>query len=183
MRNKILILMGILLLTGSINLFARSAVFSLINDMFNQISIKPQEPGGMATFPIGSVSVDGRLIEDPADRYSWLVPEMAVNTATPNPVANAPESLANGKQKFNTYCLVCHGATVAVNEAGFASTKINDLGMIAPAVIALTPYFTDGYIFQKIKYGGAVMPSMGYATTATDRWDIINYIRTLEKAQ
>jgi len=182
-RSKLLILIVAILLLGSLDLAARSAVFSLINDMFNQISIKPQESGGMASFPIGSVSVDGRTIEDPAVRFTWLMPEMTPATATRNPQPDDADSLANGRLKFNTYCRVCHGDTVAVNAAGFAATRINDLGMIAPAVIALTPDFTDGYVYQKIKYGGAVMPSLGYATTAGDRWDIINYIRTLEKAR
>ncbi len=151
--------------------------------MFNQISIKPQEPGGMGTFPIGSVSVDGKVVEDPTDRFSWMVPEMSVKTAVRNPIESEAGSLANGQLKFNTYCRVCHGDTAAINEAGFAATKINDLGMIAPAVITLTPEFTDGYIYQKVKYGGAIMPSLGYATTDRDRWDIINYIRTLEKGR
>lgn len=184
MKYKFLVLMGVLLLLlGSLNLAAKSAVFSLINDMFNQISIKPQEPGSMGSFPIGSVSVDGRVVENHTDRFSWLMPEMDPTTATRNPNRPNVASLANGKLKYNTYCRVCHGDTIAVNAAGFAATSINDLGMIAPAVIMLTPDFTDGYIFKKIKYGGAVMPSLGYATTADDRWDIINYIRTLEKAR
>ena len=136
----------------------------------------------MGTFPIGIVSVDGRVNEDPADRFSWMEPEILDETATKNPLAPAPESLGNGKLKFDTYCLVCHGDSNAINEAGFAATKINELGMIAPAVVMLTPFFSDGYIFHKAKYGGAVMPALGYATTAKDRWDIVNYIRTLEKA-
>jgi hypothetical protein len=53
--------------------------------------------------------------------------------------------------------------------------------MIAPAVIALTPFFSDGYIYHKAKYGGAVMPAMGYAVPAGERWNIVNYIRELEK--
>ncbi len=165
----------------TLNLTARSTLFTLITDMFNQVSLKPQERGSMGTFPIGTVSVDGRVNEDPADRFSWMEQEIIEETATKNPNAPVPESLANGKLKFDTYCLVCHGDTDAINKAGFAATKINDLGMIAPAVISLTPFFTDGYIFHKAKYGGAVMPALGYATTATDRWDIVNYIRTLEK--
>ncbi|MFH2132643.1 MAG: cytochrome c [bacterium] len=181
MKNKFLILLGVIFLAGYLNLSARTAVFSLINDMFNQISLKPQEPGSMTTFPIGTVSVDGRIYADPADRFNWLVPEMNIRSATPNPFKPDPESLANGRLKFNTYCQVCHSDSDLINAAGFAATKINDLGMIAPAVITLTPDFTDGYIYHKVKHGGAVMPTLGYATTDRDRWDIINYIRTLEK--
>jgi mono/diheme cytochrome c family protein len=181
-KHKFMFLLALFLILATLNLTAKSTLFTLATDMFNQISLKPQERGSMRTFPIGTVSVDGRINEDPADRFSWMEPEMSAETATQNPTTPVTESLANGKLKFNTYCLVCHGDTDAINEAGFAATKINDLGMIAPAVITLTPFFSDGYIFHKVKYGGAVMPTLGYATTATDRWDIVNYIRTLEKA-
>ena len=55
--------------------------------------------------------------------------------------------------------------------------------MIAPAVVTLTPFFSDGYIYHKVKYGGAVMPIMGYAVAAEERWNIVNYIRELEKQE
>jgi len=55
--------------------------------------------------------------------------------------------------------------------------------MIAPAVITLTPFFSDGYIYHKAKYGGSVMPVMGFAVTARERWNIVNYIRKLEKQE
>ena len=181
MRIKILIICGILLI-GSTTLLAKSSVLVFLTDLYNQVSIKPQETGSMIEFPIGTVSIDGRVNEDPRDRFSWLVKEIDASTATKNPAAVAPLSLENGKLKYNTYCMVCHGDTSKINEEGFADTKVNKLGMLAPALIPLTPAFSDGYIFNKIKHGGAVMPTLGYVTTDRDRWDIINYIRQLEKA-
>lgn len=181
MKIKVLIPALLILTITSLSIMARTPVLSFINNMFNQISIKPQEANSMATFPIGAVSTDGREINDPYDRFSWLIPEMTVATSTANPFSNPQESLTNGKLKFSTYCIVCHGDTTEINIEGFAKTKVNELGMVAPAVIALTPDFTDGYIYNKIKYGGAVMPPLGYATTSLDRWDIVNYIRKLEK--
>ena len=187
MRVRILLFTGIficlLALFAATNLPAKSTVFTLITDMFNQISLKPQEKGSMNAFVVGAVSVDGSEIEDPNDRFSRIIKDVISDTATINPIKPDAASLADGKLKFNTYCTVCHGTSREINEEGFAKTKVNELGMIAPAVITLTPFFSDGYIYHKAKYGGAVMPAMGYAVAAEERWDIVNYIRELEKQE
>ncbi|MCP4689032.1 MAG: cytochrome c [Desulfobacterales bacterium] len=183
MRAKILMGAGVFLviLFVSANLSAKSTLFTLITDMFNQISIKPQENGSMNVFAVGAVTIDGHEIEDPNDRFTRIVADILSRTATVNPTSPDQASLADGELKFNTYCAVCHGSTGEINKAGFAKTKINEVGMIAPAVITLTPQFSDGYIFQKAKYGGSVMPALGYAVSARERWNIVNHIRTLEK--
>jgi mono/diheme cytochrome c family protein len=183
LKVKILLFACILLLVLfiAVNLPAKSTLFNLVTDMFNQVSIKPQEKGSMNAFVVGAVTIDGSEIEDPNDRFSRIIKDVVSATATVNPVNPDTVSLTDGKLKFNTFCAVCHGTTREVNKEGFAKTKVNELGMIAPAVITLTPQFSDGYIFHKIKYGGAVMPPMGYAVATRERWNIVNYIRELER--
>ncbi len=185
MRVRNLLFAGIfmLVLFVAANLMAKSSVFTVITDMFNQISIKPQEKGSMNAFVVGAVTVDGSEIEDPNDRFSRILKDIISATATINPTKPDAASLADGQRKFNTFCAVCHGTSREINKEGFAKTKVNELGMIAPAVIALTPFFSDGYIYHKAKYGGSVMPVMGYAVTARERWNIVNYIRELEKQE
>jgi len=181
LRVKVLLITAGILLFVAAGLPAKSTIFTLFYDMINQISIKPQEEGSMNAFVVGAVSIDGSEIEDPDDRFSRIVKDVVSDTATVNPVKPDAASLADGKLKFNTFCNVCHGSTREINAEGFAKTKINDLGMIAPALVTLTPHFNDGYIYHKAKYGGAVMPAMGYAVTTRERWNIVNYIRELEK--
>jgi len=110
LRLRILLFSGIILFIAT-NLAAKSTLFTLITDMFNQISIKPQEKGSMNQFVIGAVSTDGREIEDPNDRFSRIIKDVISKTATINPVKPDAASLADGKLKFNTYCAVCHGTT------------------------------------------------------------------------
>ena len=185
MKTRILPFALIFLLTLFViaNPSARAAFFDLFTDMYNQISLKPQEEGSMNEFVVGAVSVDGSEIEDPNDRFSRIVKDIVSETATMNPIKPDGASLADGKLKYNTYCAVCHGTTREYNKQGFAKTKINELGMIAPTIIPLTPSFSDGYLYHKTKYGGAVMPAMGCAATAEERWNIVNYIRELEKRE
>ncbi len=181
MKAKVSAIIIILIMVGAAGLSAKSALFSLLTDMFDQQSIKAQEPGSMQNFPVGTVSVDGRVNNDPDDRFSWLNKAYFSQNTTQNPISPTKKSLANGKQKYDTYCKVCHGDRSVFNPEGFADTPVNKRGMIAPALPQVTPEFTDGYIFSKARHGGAVMPALGYAATVTDRWDIVNYIRLLEK--
>ena len=181
MKNRLSILLLLLALVCGGSLFAKSSLLNFLYDMFDQASIKPQEAGGMERFPLGSVSTDGAVFEDPGDRFGWLLSEMNAATATSNPVAATQESLKNGKLKFHTYCAVCHGTDRTYNESGFADTKVNQLGMIAPTLLLVSGSFPDGYLYRKMYYGGVVMPPQGTAITTKERWDIVHYIRLLEK--
>ena len=184
MKRKAIILITLLTLLVTPNLFGKSSILVFVIDMYDQRSIKPQEVGSMMNFPIHSVSTSGIYFEQPGPNFEWMGKEFDPATSTKNPIPATPESLANGQLKFDTYCAVCHTDSAQVNEMGTARSKVNDKGMVAPAVILMTPNFSDGYIYNKAKWGGAVMPPLGYATTEKDRWDIINYIRQkLEKQQ
>jgi mono/diheme cytochrome c family protein len=96
-----------------------------------------------------------------------------------NPVAASPESVAAGKQIFQQKCASCHGAN---GEGGIG----NDLVGPAPNLVddKWDHGSTDGEIFDVIKNG--VPPDLNMIPWAdtlkeTDMWNVVNYLRSIEK--
>jgi mono/diheme cytochrome c family protein len=93
-----------------------------------------------------------------------------------NPVPPDSASVDRGRVQFQINCAVCPGANGMVNQ------QIMKYGLF-PAAIggANNPAagYTDGYIFAIIRNGKATMPSYN-RIEEMDRWDIINYLRSLQ---
>ena len=96
-----------------------------------------------------------------------------------NPVAATPESIAAGKQLFQRSCAPCHGT----NGQGGSG---NDLIPGAPDLTDAEWKHgsTDGEIFSVIKNG--VPPELnmvpfGDQIRDPEIWNVVNYIRSLEK--
>jgi mono/diheme cytochrome c family protein len=102
------------------------------------------------------------------------------NGAPANPVAADETSLARGKQLFMTHCITCHGpegkgnGTVA---AFFTKKKPADL------TSEIIQSKNDGAIFLTISNGFGFMPALNENFTVRERWDIVNYVRTLKAAK
>lgn len=176
-KGVCLLIAGIILL--AVGLSARSSLFSLVKDMMNQVSIKPQEEGGVLKIPTGTVTTDGILNEDPTRRFDWSDETADENRGTPPIRSDA--SIAAGRKSFERFCIFCHGDSKEISNQGLAKTRMNEKGMVAPALITLTPHFNDRYIYNRIKYGGTIMPPLGDAVAESERWGIVLYIRELEK--
>ncbi len=98
------------------------------------------------------------------------------NGAPLNPVAADEESIARGKQLFGIHCATCHGAEGKGNgtvAAFFTQKKPADL--TSPAIQAKS----DGDVFLTISNGFGFMPALNENFTVRERWDIVNYFRTL----
>jgi S-disulfanyl-L-cysteine oxidoreductase SoxD len=91
-----------------------------------------------------------------------------------SPVAPTAESVARGQKLFAIYCTPCHGA------AGKGDGTVTPR-FIPPPDLTSAPVQgkTDGHIAYYIGYGGAIMPAYGEALTVAERWDVVNYVRTL----
>lgn len=133
-------------------------------DMFNQPSVKPQESYPLPV-PTGIVSIQGA--EKETDSRAKAVRIV-------NPVRPEAASIARGKTMYNIYCAVCHGKSGKGD--GIVGKKFIPPTDLTGSYIRMKP---DGDVYFTIRNGGlAVMPRYGDAITATDRWHIINYIRT-----
>ena len=105
------------------------------------------------------------------------VPNMGAPT---NPVQADDVSISRGKTLFTINCVMCHG------ETGEGNGPVSGLIANKPANLAsiITRSKSDGALFMTITNGvEGKMPPMVENLTVRDRWDVINYIRTLEPPQ
>lgn len=135
-------------------------------DMYNMPSIKPQEHP--VTYPTGTIPTRGK--EMPLDRDT-------AETQLTNPIASSPESIAAGRKAFSKYCVACHG--VDAKGATPVAEKLAANGAALWDITLTIPSRQDGYIYGTIRNGGINMPSYGPQTTRDERWNIVNYLRSL----
>jgi mono/diheme cytochrome c family protein len=96
---------------------------------------------------------------------------------TKNPVSTSESSLAAGKKIYFKRCVNCHGKTgngdgPDASDLGIHPAKFSDPRMRAES---------DGALFWKITHGKKPMPAYESRLSPTDRWNVINYLRTLGK--
>ena len=105
----------------------------------------------------------------------WLSP--ASSAAKKNPISSTQESLAVGQKIYSKTCAMCHGKSGDAD--GPAVIELN----IHPAKLSDPQLGTesDGSLFWKITTGKKPMPAFGKRISETDRWNLVNYIRTLPK--
>jgi mono/diheme cytochrome c family protein len=93
-----------------------------------------------------------------------------------NPIPADSASVNRGRIDYQINCAVCHGPS------GMGNGAVMKYGLYPPAIGgAQNPAagFTDGYIFGIIRNGRGLMPSYN-RIEEPDRWDIINYLRSLQ---
>ena len=97
--------------------------------------------------------------------------------AIKNPVKATPESVTIGKERFQTFCVPCHGAEAKGGVTGPVAVKFVPPPDLTNA--QLQAGRTDGYWHSYIMAGGAVMPSYGEAMSSEEAWHIVNFLRTV----
>lgn len=106
-------------------------------------------------------------------KTQWTAP--ATEARKRNPVAANESSLAAGQKVYLKRCVACHGKTGNGDGPDAADLGIHPAKLSDPA----TRTQTDGELFWKITVGKKPMPNYGTRLSPTDRWNVINYLRSL----
>lgn len=94
-----------------------------------------------------------------------------------NPLKAIPGNLSDGKTLFTKYCVACHGNKGKGDGLAAASLNPKPADFLLPSVIKET----DGSLFWKLSNGKTPMPAWGKILQPKQCWQLVLYIRTLEK--
>jgi mono/diheme cytochrome c family protein len=111
-------------------------------------------------------------IEGPVAIPGMLPPE--------NPVEADEASISRGGELYAIHCRMCHGQTAEGNGpvAPFLANKPANL------TSSIVQAKSDGSIFLTITNGvEGKMPPLNENLTVPERWDLVNYVRTLTAAE
>ena len=114
------------------------------------------------------------LSEEPS-KGKWSAP--AAEAQKKNPVAANESSLAAGHKIYSKTCAMCHGKTGDADGPAVIELNIHPAKLSDPKVSTES----DGSLFWKVTTGKKPMPAYGKRMSETDRWNVVNYIRTLSK--
>lgn len=164
-------------------LAAALALGACRQDMYNQPKLKPlarteffNNLSSARPLPAHTVA-RGELDADPV-LFAGKEVDGTFTATVPVPVTRA--LLDRGRERFNIFCAVCHGADGAANgmivQRGFPPPPTFHLDRLREA--------PPGYLFDVITNGYGVMYPYGYRVPeARDRWAIVAYLRALQLSQ
>jgi mono/diheme cytochrome c family protein len=96
-------------------------------------------------------------------------------------------SLQNGEKQYTIFCLACHGATgMGDGPVSATNPKPGPFGGVFP-LVGLTTSRSDGYLYNVIRLGSGGTPGFRMPSydriPPRDRWDIVNYVRYLDRKE
>ena len=119
----------------------------------------------------GTVPQTDQRVDDPA--ATGLDQNGQQLTVIPVPVTN--DLVKRGQERFNIYCVVCHGVD------GHGDGKVVGFQFPKPPdLLGDAKGFSVGNIFDIITNGQDKMLSYGYRVKPPDRWAIVAYLRAMQ---
>ena len=158
--------------------------FPWSTDMFQGAAVQPFEiaprvmPNG--TLPVAGIHYNVHYGQPAGVPTTAAILPMKLELMTvreQNPLQPTSENLAHGRVLFETVCAPCHG------QFGRGDGSVVHLLEHKPAnlLTGVSTNLPDGYVFGYIRNGGIWMPSYDDAMSANERWQIVLYMRDLEK--
>lgn len=152
----------------------------LIQDMMASPSIKPQE------YDEGSPNHAGMRVPPEGTQPVGFIPyryakDIAGAAKDPNPLAGnfTEETLKVGIKYYTTNCAICHGEK---GEGGEHLPVGEKMALHPPSLHSdKIKAWTDGQIYHVITMGQGVMGPYASHIPQRYRWQVVNYIRTLQK--
>lgn len=121
---------------------------------------------------IGAVAVTSAQAQGP-----WVAPPEAKTVKNPQAAKkNDPKEIAEGKKIADTNCVSCHGASGKGDGPAAAALPVKPADWTSERV----QKETDGELFWKISNGRGSMPPWKHLPEK-DRWELVNYLRSLVK--
>lgn len=110
----------------------------------------------------------------PVDGGVWIERE-ANPMELVNPLADSPETVARGLERYRFYCVQCHGPML--DGAGTVGQSFAPL----PANLKSSQVQdqTDGEIFYKIRLGFNRHPPLYSTITKDETWAVVRYVRSM----
>ena len=169
--KQLAVVFAVLIVLGAVGMLFTYDVIKLDWIVFMEV----QESFGAAEDPLplppDSVPIQGAAYLTDANGEA-LIPE--------NPVVADDSSRERGAIFYEYNCKMCHGETGVGNGpigAFLIEKKPADL------TSSLVQDQSDGALFLTLTNGKGMMPYMRENLTLRDRWDVINFIRTLRNTE
>lgn len=155
-----------------------------ISDMKRQVKKGPQES---STFSGGLSlnSPDDSPIPRNNNIYKLGPTEYEkADSLYPNPLELTDEVLERGKNRYEIFCIHCHGPEGRGDGPVITNVELTETeeGFPAPPsyLRAETRAFSDSRIFHIISSGQNAMFAAGHKIDEADRWAIVHYVRHLQ---
>lgn len=132
-------------------------------DMADQPSIGYQE-GPRRLPPEGSIPVG--------------VEPVVLDALPTNPIPSDHVSLQRGEILYSIHCSLCHGVG---GKGDGPIAKYYEKQPPSDLTASYIAFMFDGNLYRTIAQGFGQMPGLSENLTPRERWDVINYLRTLEE--
>lgn len=179
LKNSAFVLVSVLFLSGC-HIDKSKPNFDLIQDMMESPAIKPQE------YDVTSPNHSGMRVPPEGTQPQGFVPykyatDLEGAKGNKNPLAGKfdEETLKVGVKYYTIHCAVCHGA----QGEGGEKNSIGEKMALKPPVLINDKIkgWTDGQIYHVITVGQGMMGPYAPHIPEQYRWQVVNYIRTLQQ--